>query len=310
MNITGWSNTNSVLTSLIFHTPACKFTHLTLYQCKEIYVTRLQTHCPFQNKLTLNKHITTLIISPFTPKKNIVYIFQVSTWRIWSQSNHCFWNLYILFCAWYLFQIHAHVFHWKKAFHPIHSIHLRNFHSNAQDLNLAYIMSTYQYAYFSNYSKINTITLSSHHGWNPRVLIGRKWIHDETPANEEGFRSRIPTRGDTGWLLPRCFMMLRKEIMTPEMGWSFAVANPRRSAFTIVRSASFRILRPIAGYPCRFRCWLASLLGSPLPSRRRRLRPKGGGWKKGRTQRALVVGPGVRQEPRRGFPWAWQTLLG
>jgi hypothetical protein len=60
-------------------------------------------------------------------------------------------------------------------------------------------------------------------------------------------------------------MMLRKEIMTPEIGWSFAVANPRRSAFTIVRSASFRILRPIAGSPRLFRCWLASLLGSPLP---------------------------------------------
>jgi hypothetical protein len=47
-------------------------------------------------------------------------------------------------------------------------------------------------------------------------------------------------------------MMLRKEIMTPEMGWSFAVANPRRSAFTMVRSASLRILRPMAGSPRLF----------------------------------------------------------
>ena len=34
--------------------------------------------------------------------------------------------------------------------------------------------------------------------------------------------------------------------MTPEMGWRSAVAFPRRSALTILRSASFRIRRPIA----------------------------------------------------------------
>ena len=42
-------------------------------------------------------------------------------------------------------------------------------------------------------------------------------------------------------------MMLRKETMTPEMGWRSAVAFPRRSALTIVRRASLRIRRPIAG---------------------------------------------------------------
>jgi len=41
-------------------------------------------------------------------------------------------------------------------------------------------------------------------------------------------------------------MMLRKETMTPEMGWRSAVAFPRRSALTIVRRASLRIRRPIA----------------------------------------------------------------
>jgi hypothetical protein len=46
--------------------------------------------------------------------------------------------------------------------------------------------------------------------------------------------------------IPRCFMMLRKETMTPEMGWRSAVAFPRRSALTMVRSASFRIRRPMA----------------------------------------------------------------
>jgi hypothetical protein len=45
--------------------------------------------------------------------------------------------------------------------------------------------------------------------------------------------------------IPRCLMMLRKETMTPEMGWRSAVALPRRSALTMVRSASFRIRRPM-----------------------------------------------------------------
>lgn len=49
-----------------------------------------------------------------------------------------------------------------------------------------------------------------------------------------------------GGILPRCFMMLRKETMTPEMGWRSALAFPRRSALTIVRRASLRIRRPIA----------------------------------------------------------------
>jgi hypothetical protein len=45
---------------------------------------------------------------------------------------------------------------------------------------------------------------------------------------------------------PRYFMMLRKETMTEEMGWRLAVAFPLLSAFTIVLSASFNILLPIA----------------------------------------------------------------
>jgi hypothetical protein len=66
--------------------------------------------------------------------------------------------------------------------------------------------------------------------------------------------------------IPRCFMMLRKETMTPEMGWRSAVAFPLRSALTMVRSASFRIRRPMGissaagtdpGEPnsCRRRGW-------------------------------------------------------
>jgi hypothetical protein len=50
------------------------------------------------------------------------------------------------------------------------------------------------------------------------------------------------------------------------MGWSSAVAFPRRSALTILRSASFRIRRPIA-IPCPRP---VDLLASPSVRRRRR----------------------------------------
>ena len=65
--------------------------------------------------------------------------------------------------------------------------------------------------------------------------------------------------------IPRCFMMLRKETMTPEMGWRSAVAFPRRSALTILRSASFRIRRPIAITWPRPVDLLASPLRPPPP---------------------------------------------
>ena len=70
-----------------------------------------------------------------------------------------------------------------------------------------------------------------------------------------------------GGILPRCFMMLRKETMTPEMGWRSAVAFPRRSALTIVRRASLRIRRPIASpeVALDLHSLAASAVPPPLP---------------------------------------------
>jgi hypothetical protein len=96
------------------------------------------------------------------------------------------------------------------------------------------------------------------------ITLGAKWFGSTGRRDEARLRAQYVLERENCYyrkqevrqqvrsgtlLIPRCFMMLRKETMTPEMGWSSAVAFPRRSALTILRSASFRIRRPIA-IPC------------------------------------------------------------